>query len=179
MTRAIILGLSAVVFGGSALAQQGYPVPGPLNYLPYYNQPTNVPAARPPLSPYLNLLNGNNPALNYYYGVRPLLTPTPTPTQPPVPQQNFAPATRTAFFQPLAPDIELSLKPGSEQKFILPSPGSPVAYGNSFGSSRAGVRTGVGAPSFNTVGQGGGGGAPSGSTAPASKSVPNTIPKSK
>jgi hypothetical protein len=38
----------------------------------YYPPPTS-PFARPPVSPYVNLVNGNNPAIQYYGVVRPEL----------------------------------------------------------------------------------------------------------
>ena len=62
----------AVVGLGAAPAAAQYPqypyAPGPApgNFLPnYYNR------ASQPLSPYLNLLRGGNPGVNYFYGVRP------------------------------------------------------------------------------------------------------------
>jgi hypothetical protein len=56
---------------GSGYGQGGYPnqygpVAPPGGFLPnYYNRQTQ------PLSPYLNLARGGNPAVNYFYGVRP------------------------------------------------------------------------------------------------------------
>ena len=52
---------------GSAAAQYPYPYQQP----GYANPPGGI--AGPPLSPYLNLLNGGNPAVNYYNFVRPQL----------------------------------------------------------------------------------------------------------
>ncbi len=59
-----------LALGAVSSAQQQtpyqYPSPYPANFLPnYYNRPTQ------PLSPYLNLLRGGNPGVNYFYGVRP------------------------------------------------------------------------------------------------------------
>lgn len=58
-----LLGLAlTLVVGAVGSAQTPYPG----NYLPnYYYRPTQ------PLSPYLNLLRGGNPGVNYFYGVRP------------------------------------------------------------------------------------------------------------
>src|SRR4051794_10372405 len=62
-------------YGGQGYGGQGYPPPysqgqgfGPQQQglMPnIYNPQTQ------PLSPYLNLFRGSNPATNYYYGVRP------------------------------------------------------------------------------------------------------------
>jgi hypothetical protein len=128
---------------GAAMAQ-GYPVPGPFNALPYYNAgtATSSTTGRPPLSPYLNLLNGNNPALNYYYGVRPLLPggSSGMPQQQPQPMLN-----RGGFFQPSVQSKLLTVdedEPIDTKKTVLTSPGGPVSYGNFNGSSRAGVQQG-------------------------------------
>ena len=168
MTR-MILGLAVFVSGAcAASAQQGYPVPGPLNYLPYYTPPATSTVGRPPLSPYLNLLNGNNPALNYYYGVRPLLPGAGMPRGGF--QQSYQnPATPGGFFQPTSPKAAPYPEPDDTKKFTLPSPGGPVSFGNSFGSSRAGV---VGGRTGYFSGAKGGGTAPPANTPP-------TIPKSK
>src|SRR5262245_47857361 len=70
---AIVGGAALWASGGVAHAQFG-PASGPTYgsfgptgpYAPnFYNRQTQ------PLSPYLNLLRGGNPAVNYYYGVRP------------------------------------------------------------------------------------------------------------
>jgi hypothetical protein len=82
LTRfALASGLGLV---GATTADAQYPVPtGPS--APYqtpagsfapYQTPGNYPRgsmtpAPPPLSPYLNLFRGANPAVNFYYGVRP------------------------------------------------------------------------------------------------------------
>lgn len=64
--RSLLL-LMILALPAAAQYQNGYvPNPNQLNYLPnYYNRATQ------PLSPYLNLLRGSNPAVNYYYGARP------------------------------------------------------------------------------------------------------------
>jgi len=67
-----VLGIAA--WGGSAAhgqayggnpAYSGYMPPATFQPNTIYNRQTQ------PLSPYLNLFRGNNPAVNYYYGVRP------------------------------------------------------------------------------------------------------------
>jgi hypothetical protein len=65
--RRLLLAVSVV---GLALAPSHTDVLG--QYTPYYRPggggTYNPP---PPISPYLNMLRGNNPAVNYYLGVRP------------------------------------------------------------------------------------------------------------
>ncbi|MFO0847687.1 MAG: hypothetical protein U0871_03865 [Gemmataceae bacterium] len=89
MTRWLV-GVAAVgVFGGTGFAQYGYadpygggfggPAAGgagmPYPYTPQPFQAAFAPnfynRANQPLSPYLNLLRGSNPSVNYFYGVRP------------------------------------------------------------------------------------------------------------
>lgn len=155
---------------GSAMAQQALPVPGPLNLLPYYNPGGNTinPATgRPALSPYLNLLNGSNPALNYYYGVRPLLPQSNAMSA--IPQA--APALGRLPFTVPTPAVRDPFEPEDPKAFRLPSPGGAVSYGNFFGSSRAGV-AGNGS-SFTRPAPSGTGSSGSGRTAP------NSIPKSR
>jgi hypothetical protein len=61
----LVIGALALLLTGAARAQS----PGTLNtggYAPnMYNRGTQ------PLSPYLNMLRGGNPAVNYFYGVAP------------------------------------------------------------------------------------------------------------
>jgi len=80
MTRILLtLGLLAA-FASTATAQcPNYPA------MPYGNAPQNQFApnfynrASQPLSPYLNLLRGGDPAINYFYGVRPGTIPGTLP----------------------------------------------------------------------------------------------------
>ena len=64
--RSLLL-LMILALPAAAQYQPGYaPNPAQLNYLPnYHNRATQ------PLSPYLNLMRGSNPAVNYYFGARP------------------------------------------------------------------------------------------------------------
>ena len=69
MARHLLL-ISAGLLATAAPAGAQYPFP--YNQPPYAQQTGGM--AGPPLSPYLNLLNGNgNPAVNYYNFVRPQL----------------------------------------------------------------------------------------------------------
>jgi len=92
MRRSLVLG-TLVYFAGAAAGQyppqtipgqfpgQQYPGPsygasqfgqyGQSGPLGPYVMPNVFNPAQQPLSPYLNLLRGGNPATNYYYGVRP------------------------------------------------------------------------------------------------------------
>jgi hypothetical protein len=174
MTRHLF-GLIFLAGCAVAMAQQSaprvYPVPGPLNYLPYYPPQVSSTSVRPPLSPYLNLLNGNNPALNYYYGVRPLTQTAPVPLAQPMTAPSMP---SSGFFQPSVAPRETTRYPDPDdtKRFTLPSPGSPVVYGNSFGNSRAGISgRGYFAPVASKT--------TSGSTPGATTQPPGAIPKSK
>jgi hypothetical protein len=132
MTR--VCSLIVLGWAGAAFGQQPYPLGG----VPYYQPPPGATSVRPPLSPYLNLLNGNNPALNYYYGVRPF-------TAPPGSLGSVAPGGYgmggggSLYVQPQPPQVDPLAEPKDPKAFRLPSPGNPVVFGNKFGSSRAGV----------------------------------------
>ncbi len=157
------------------------PIPGPQSFAPNaFNRGTQ------PVSPYLNLLNSTNPALSYYYGVRPG-TQGPNGLGPvygtgaPFPQQ----VGRSLFLPPAAPYSATPpvRDPTADAPLTsLPSPGGPVGYGNVFGSSRVGVNQAR--PGFFAGGGGGGGG---GSTAATPRtnsggsggSTPSSIPKVK
>jgi hypothetical protein len=89
MTRALLIGLAVLAAAGAAQAQV-YGAPGasgfggggysggggnPLAGLNSSFAPNFFNRSQQPLSPYLNLLRGGNPAVNYFYGVRPGLSP--------------------------------------------------------------------------------------------------------
>ncbi len=63
----LVVGVSVASAAGAAAQINGSPYGGGnAPYAPnYYNRNSQ------PLSPYLNLLRGGNPAVNYFYGVRP------------------------------------------------------------------------------------------------------------
>jgi hypothetical protein len=116
----------------AAVASAQYYGPGapPLNYLPnYYNRATQ------PLSPYLNLLRGSNPGVDYYYGTRPGTPAGGVNTfgQPPVYNPFVGPAAggflpQSAIpFDAAAPAYEAGGKP-----VVLRSAGQQVIYGNRF-----------------------------------------------
>jgi hypothetical protein len=160
----LIMGLSVAAAAG----QQPYPYPPTFPAAPSVSPQQTRPGVRPPLSPYLNLLNGVNPALNYYYGVQPFTQPPRS--LPPGTQTGFAPAAPGTFFRPTQPPPEAVPypEPADRQRFKLPSPGSPVTYGT--GSGTAG-RPGLFVP---TASPSAAGAAPGSLTQP-----PNTIPRSR
>jgi hypothetical protein len=125
----------SLVLTGSASAQYAGPYvpnPTPLNYLPnYYNR------TQQPLSPYLNLMRGNNPSLNYYYGTRPGTYAGGVNVfgQPPVYQPFVGPLGGGFLPQAGTPnDGETSKFQTGGQPVTLTSPGRPVVYGNTFGN---------------------------------------------
>ncbi len=130
MTRYLIAATTALALAGAASAQ--YPQP---NYQQPYNQSPYMPniynPQNQPLSPYLNLLRGGNPGVNYYYGVRPGTTggfagglgaPFTAPG-----------GNRQLFFPQLAsapdPLVSPELSPGAG----LPPAGHPVVFNNTGG----------------------------------------------
>jgi hypothetical protein len=133
MRRSLTVPLCLLGFASPAFAQfpqNPVPVQPPLNYMPNYFNRVNQP-----LSPYLNLLRGGIPGVNYYYGVRPGtlaggMTPMGTPAtvgSPFGPQTAFLPQASmvpdpTALFtpEPLPPEGP------------LPPAGHPIVYGNTF-----------------------------------------------
>ena len=61
------LGLFTGIFSGQAAAQFPSPVSGPIG------RPPQNPLGTPTISPFLNMAQGGNPALNYFGLVRPQL----------------------------------------------------------------------------------------------------------
>ena len=116
--------LTIIVVSGAAGTASAQVVAPPNAYLPnYYNRQTQ------PLSPYLNLLRGSNPGVDYYYGVRPGL---PSGGQP------FAGAAGRGYspFQTLSPQFSTGpgqLEPG--EGYVLPPAGHVNTYGNYFGTA--------------------------------------------
>src|SRR6478736_6773748 len=73
MSRTLLAASGALALAGPAVAQYptGYPVGG---YPGGYAGQAYTSPSRPPLSPYLNILQGNgNPAVNYFNFTRPAL----------------------------------------------------------------------------------------------------------
>ena len=139
MTRYALTAAGVLLAAGLAPAQ--YPTyPGPTPYAwqaPYYQTPTVMPniynPANQPLSPYLNLLRGGNPAVNYFYGTRPgtvggtglgIGAPFTSPG-----------ASRQPFFPQLANQQPEPPLPGEEPLpgYSLPPAGHPVYFNNTMG----------------------------------------------
>jgi hypothetical protein len=149
MTRHLLAITAAVAAAATAPAQQPLPPAQPTPAAPFaqqqpytqpyvpqpYYQPQNIMPniynpANQPLSPYLNLQR-NNPAVNYYFGVRPGTSGgfgfglgAPFTAQG---------GNRPLFFPQLAntPDPLLSREPGLGD--VLPPAGHPVVFNNTLG----------------------------------------------
>lgn len=154
MTRYAMIAATVLATGAAASAQYpNYPYP----VAPFYQAPSVMPniynPANQPLSPYLNLLRGGNPGVNYYYGVRPGTTggtglgigaPFTTPG-----------ANRPLFFPQLAsaPDPAQPVDPTQPRQpgkgDVLPPAGHPTFFNNTMGyfpvpgGSRGGQRPGL------------------------------------
>jgi hypothetical protein len=121
MTALLLLTLTAGQY------PPGYVPPPPQGYLPnFYNRMNQ------PLSPYLNLLRGGNPGVNYYYGVRPGLPTGGMPAYQGGAAQGYGP-------QQFLPQSSTVVDPGTGQTFepggkevVLRNIGRPVIYGNTF-----------------------------------------------
>ena len=146
MTRYLLTAALALVAAGSASAQLSPQYPAqPAPQYPQYPYPTLPYSAQQqpfmpnvynpqnqPLSPYLNMLRGGNPGVNYYYGVRP-------GTVGGANQGGLgAPFTagggnRMMFFPQVsnAPDPFGPREVGAGA--VLPSAGHQVAFGNTLG----------------------------------------------
>ena len=122
--RRLVLALSALVaVGGSARAQ----IAGPASPVP---APNPYSRQTQPLSPYLNLLRGGNPGVNYYYGVRPGTTGGAATFG----AAGLAPggSRPTSFpIQFTADDALVMPEPG--EGYILPPAGHPTAFNNTMG----------------------------------------------
>lgn len=152
MTRYVFAAVAAVCWGASASAQISPQYPASPFYQPPGAMPNVYNPANQPLSPYLNLLRGGNPGVNYYYGVRP-------GTVGGTGQGLGAPFTasggqRTLFFPQLAsaPDPLVPAEVGGGS--VLPPAGHPTAFNNTGGyfPSAFGNRGGGGRPGLAGVG---------------------------
>ena len=65
------IGIGLLALAALAAAPGAAPAQLPNSFNPTGYAPNMYNRAAQPLSPYLNLLRGGNPAVNYYYGVRP------------------------------------------------------------------------------------------------------------
>ncbi|MBN9523828.1 hypothetical protein J0H58_35850 [bacterium] len=128
--RTKLLGTAGWVLGlaATAAAQQPgspYPALNPQNVMPNVFNPRTQP-----LSPYLNLLRGGNPGVNYYYGVRPGTVGGGAAFG----AGSMAPggARPTSFpFQYTEEDALLLPEPGTG--YALPPAGHPTVFNNTLG----------------------------------------------
>jgi hypothetical protein len=137
MYRLILTAVAALGITATASAQNQFPAqpygggqyyPPPSSFMPNIYNPANQP-----LSPYLNFFR-NNPAVNYYYGVRPgtsggfgfgaLGAPFTAPG-----------GNRPLFFPQLAnaPDPLQSYDAQAQPGDVLPPAGHPVVFNNTLG----------------------------------------------
>jgi hypothetical protein len=164
MIRFVLTAAAALGLAGVASAQfQTQPYSGYQNQYPYGNQMypsgggSQYPAVQPniynpanqPLSPYLNMLRGGNPGVNYYYGVRPGTS------------GGFgfglgAPFTASGGMRPMffpqlmnAPDPLETTSTGAAAPSVLPPAGHPAVFSNTLGyfpspyGNRGGMRPGL------------------------------------
>lgn len=114
----------------------GFPsvFPNAASFMPnVYNRQTQ------PLSPYLNMLRGGNPAVNYFYGVRPGLPNAGNPLGTMQSQTMMNGQIRSGFL-PLTPPNESVKIPEAGQPVQLPPSGTGGAvFGNRFGNMHGGV----------------------------------------
>jgi hypothetical protein len=118
MKRIALAALSLALVPAAARAQ----VPGQVSPNAYAPNMYNRQAQ--PLSPYLNMLRGGNPAVNYYYGVRP-------GTQPGAFTGMFAQnaaGPRQTFFPVVDTLADLTEEPQSPLR-VAPT-GHPVGFNN-------------------------------------------------
>lgn len=143
MTRFLLITLAALGTAGAAAAQPySQPQYPAQNIMPNIYNPQNQP-----LSPYLNLLRGGNPGVNYFYGVRP---GTVGGTGQGIGAPFTASGGNRALFFPLAsnapdPFVPREIGVGS----VLPPAGHQVAFNNTGGyfpspfGGRGGSRPGL------------------------------------
>ena len=128
-------------------------LPPPGGYAPNaYNRQTQ------PLSPYLNLLRGGDPGINFYYGVRPGLQSQATPTGVGLGGPTGASQLRSGFIPTLQNSMqEPNQMPVAGEPVELKPSGHPITFNgiptSYFGLNRLGLSTaGSGPgnrPSFN------------------------------
>jgi hypothetical protein len=124
----VICGTASVAWGQPS---PGYPQYGGATANPYAFGPTNpYNRTNQPLSPYLNLLRGGNPGVNYFYGVRPGTTGGGG-FGGAVPMFSSG-AQRVLSFPQSNPDDPLEL-PTPGEGYKLPPAGHPVLFNNTMG----------------------------------------------
>lgn len=117
-------------------AQQPY---APVN--PAYVMPNIFNPANQPLSPYLNLLRGGNPGVNYFYGVRPGTVASGFGAFGGAPFL-AAGGNRPLFF----PQLATSPDPTTGEGFVLPPAGHGAVFNNTggfFPGQGGGARNGL------------------------------------
>ena len=166
MTRWTLGLLAAGLVAGTATAQVlpgAYPAYGTP---PVGGVPTGVPPSvgvapvlgagvSPPLSPYLNLLRGGNPAINYFYGVRPWEAANAYQRSAAQAAPAVAFSQARNGFLPAAgmPSGAPTEVPPAGQPVELQSSGHPVVFGNRFGTMAGGYPGTAGARPAATGGQ--------------------------
>jgi hypothetical protein len=135
------------VVGGLSMAERANAQTAPYGqsgFVPnFYNRQTQ------PLSPYLNLLRGGSPAVNYFYGVRPGLQ-SGGYLGPYAPQPGAALGPRQTFF-PIFDTLAEPPAPGDLPSGMGPT-GHPVAFRNTlnyYGGGSAGQQQGMPATGAN------------------------------
>jgi hypothetical protein len=116
--------LSMVLVSVGAVAMGQFPAP---------QVQQNPPAPyRPPVSPYLNLLRGGDPSINYYYAVRPGISAgvAPTGSVTSMPAQGYNPL-RSGFMPAAANPTQNPMKfPIAGEKIdSIPPSAHPVSFG--------------------------------------------------
>ncbi len=124
-------------YGSSPFPNNGYGAGSYSNTAPY--GPNVYNRSQQPLSPYLNLNRGSNPATNYYYGVRPGTVGGGGGGTGG--SANVAPGgSRTQFFPQQADPLADPEQPGA----VLPPAGHPVVFNNTLGYFPGGFGNGRG-----------------------------------
>ncbi len=146
MMRFLLMTVAVLGSAGTAAAQ--YPMQQQQQYPPGGVMPNIYNPQNQPLSPYLNLLRGGNPGVNYYYGVRPGTVGGAGQGGLGAPF-TAAGGNRTLFFPQLAnaqdPFQPREVGVGS----VLPPAGHAVVFSNTMGyfpspfGSRGGSRSGL------------------------------------
>lgn len=108
--------------------------PNAANIMPNYYDRQNQP-----LSPYLNMLRGGNPAVNYFYGVRPGLPNAGQPLGMPQFPVVGTSQLRSGFMPSAATVSQETIElPAAGQPVTLAPSSHPVVFGNRFGTASGG-----------------------------------------
>ena len=113
----------------------GFPgvFPNAATFMPnFYNRQTQ------PLSPYLNMLRGGSPAVNYFYGVRPGLPNGGAPLGQMNTQMMGQSQLRSGYFPVVQAGEPLNLPEAGRTVTLPPSGNGGAVYGNRFGTASGG-----------------------------------------